>query len=205
MSIAQQTKIGMLPFEEVTSKSELTELRVRKLAEYDIIYHINDCYSIKHISKFTNKNQVLFQKFGSKIHQLNLALVDTSFPLILADVALEVFLNKVSTFDEYTGSLKKLTFLGYDLSVSFLKYKLSKLLHCLLYSELSTDKVYNGEIHTNRVHRFENELGKIEVSSFLEQERLLSILKNHIKLDFISESTFVYRNDVKIRLQISIL
>src|SRR5258708_24019887 len=75
-----------------------------QLGEYDFIYHINDGYSINSLTKFSIKEQLLFQKMGSKMKQMNLMIVDSIFPLILSDLVLEVFLNDISSITQFIAS-----------------------------------------------------------------------------------------------------
>jgi len=55
---------------------------------------------------------LLFQKFENKIQQMNLVLVDSYFPIILADLPLEVFINRVESFTEYIEANKSLSVFG---------------------------------------------------------------------------------------------
>lgn len=46
--------------------------------------------------------------YSKKLKQMNLMLIDSIFPLILADVVLDTFLNKINSFYNYTKSKNKI-------------------------------------------------------------------------------------------------
>jgi hypothetical protein len=58
----------------VQNGTNLTFIKLHNtiFAEYNIIYHINDNFSIRELSEFLNKYQLLFIKFENKVQQLNL-------------------------------------------------------------------------------------------------------------------------------------
>lgn len=96
-------------------------LKEKVFAEYKIIYHINDGYAIKELSRFSSKHQLLFQKFSNKIQQMNLMYVDSIFPIHLADVALELFFNRVSAFRSYGFLEKKFVVIDEGMDVNYFR------------------------------------------------------------------------------------
>ena len=78
--------------------SDFIHLKGKIFGEYNFIYHINDGYNPKDLSSFHAKHQLLFQKISDRTAQTNLMIVDSVFPIILADIVLEVFLKKVRHF-----------------------------------------------------------------------------------------------------------
>lgn len=174
------------------------------LASYTITYHINDCYSVKELSNFHSKFQLLFQKFESKIQQMNLLIVDSVFPNILADIALEVLVNKIETFNQYINSKEKIKIIDNQQERSYFKYKLYNFIHLLLYSEIALNELCNGETFMNKVYCFINDTGEYEFYSALERNKLQLLLLKKIKLEIDLNSSSISRHQVKLCLMIKV-
>ena len=91
-------------------KLKFVNLTNRYFAEYEIIFRVNDGYKLKNIFDFHFKEQLLFQQFKNRNQQLNLMLIHSVFPLILADMALLVLLGKIKNLNDYINSNEKIIF-----------------------------------------------------------------------------------------------
>ena len=183
-------------------KIDFINLKGKPFAECKIIYHINDCYSIKQLSEFRCKNQLLFQKFNSKTQQLNLSLVDSIFPNILSDVALDVFLNKVSTFNEYIRAEKTILVISPERDKEYFKYKFFTFINYLLYRDIASNKIYKGKIHDIRNYCLKNKGGEIEFYSIYDQNELQLMLLDKMKLQIDLKSSSIGKEEVTLYLKI---
>lgn len=162
---------------------EFEVLNGKIFAEYVIEYHINDCFSIKNLDGFYSKHQLLFQKYSSRIQQMNLVLIDSYFPLILADVALETFFKKVNTFREYVKSNRAVISIENVNDEDYLKYKFSNFIHQMLYTEISSKNVCKGELNTKKVFCLRNSFGELEFYSIFEYSKLEDLLFDKLKIE----------------------
>jgi hypothetical protein len=133
------------------SPIKFIHLRKLTLGEYNFVFHINDGYGINDLSKFGSKHQFLFVRLNNKNQQMNLMLVDSIFPILLADIVLEVFLNKGKTLKDCMKNAKIDLGLSIPVDERYLKYKFKVFLELSLYSTISSKDVCKGDIDTSRV------------------------------------------------------
>jgi hypothetical protein len=183
-------------------KSTFITLGNRYFAEYVFIFRINDAYSINELSKFHGKHQLLFQKLEKKNQQLNLMFVDSVFSNILADVTLEVFLNGINSFNQYSSSKNKIKLVDEKDERQYFKYKFYNFIHMLLYSSIASNSIFNGEIFSDRIYCLKNKFGKIEYFSIYEQANLQLKLLDELNLKIDFESSSVSNQEVKLCLNI---
>ena len=194
--------MNSLTEEKINSFIKLKELT---FAEYDIIYHINDCFSINQLSAVHSKHQLLFTKYSDKIQQMNLVLIDSLFPTILADVALEVFLNKVTTFQQYIQLKKTFSVIDSINDRHYLKHKFVSFIHHLLYSEISSKAVCTGEIQSDKVYCLKNSAGELQFYSIFEQNELQLMLLDKLQLQINHKSSSISDEQIKLSLQIKFI
>jgi len=201
MKTSSRTKNSLFPNERIAS---FINLKGKIFAEYNIIYRINDKFSVSNLSQFKNKYQLLFQRFESKVQQLNLVMIDSLFPSILSDIALEVFLNNISSFNQYIDLKKTIKVIDADSKVEkeYFKYKFLTFIHQLLYSEIATDNVFNGKILTDRIYCLKNNNGEIEFYSFFEQNKLQQLLFEKMRIEINLDTSSISRKEVKLCLKI---
>ncbi|MBP6303057.1 MAG: HpaII family restriction endonuclease [Bacteroidia bacterium] len=184
-------------------QADFINLKNLVLAEYKINYHINDCFSINKLEDVSSKHQLLFQKFESRVQQSNLLfMVDSIFPIILSDLALDVLLGKVTSFSEYIYAKRSPIEIGILANEEYLKYKFFQFVHSLLYSDVSSKKVCDGTLKTNKVFCIKNESGEIDFYTFYEQQVLQLLLLDKLKLEIDLKSSTVSKFNVKINLLI---
>ncbi len=171
-------------------------------AEYNFIYHINDGYSIKELSRFSSKHQLLFKKISSNIMQMNLMIVDSVFPLILADITLDVFLNNISSFNQYYISEKQLVVNEIHPYNEYIKYKLDGFIHHLLYSNISSTEVCKGDIDASKIYYLKSSQGEIKYYSIYEQKELKELMFEKMRLKINLEKSFIKNREANIFLQL---
>lgn len=176
-------------------------LNNKLVAEYFLIFRINDSYSINEISKFKNKHQLLFQKVEDKSQQLNLMFVDSVFVNILADLALEVLLKNISSIQEYILSKEKIKLVEDLNEVNYFRYKFSDFIHLVLFGDISSAKQFNHELFTDRVFCLKNISGELEYFSIYEQKELQAKLLNESKVEIDYNVSSISNQGVKLCLR----
>lgn len=176
-------------------------LNNKLVAEYFLIFRINDSYSINEISKFKNKHQLLFQKVEDKSQQLNLMFVDSVFVNILADLALEVLLKNISSIQEYILSKEKIKLVEDLNEVNYFRYKFSDFIHLVLFGDISSAKQFKHELFTDRVFCLKNISGELEYFSIYEQKELQAKLLNESKVEIDYNVSSISNQEVKLCLR----
>lgn len=173
-------------------------------AEYVIIYHINDCFSIRELSSIHSKHILLFQKFKNKVQQINLMIIDTIFPIIIADVATSLLIKKVASFKQYAISSDKYL-LGFDIPVKnyYFQYKFHKFINYLLFSDVASDNPSKGEIQTDKVYCLKNDSEEIKYYSIFEQRELQELLFEKIVLSIDPIKSNISKQEVHLTFKIS--
>lgn len=184
-------------------KSAFIILKNITFAKYFFIYKVNEAYSIKKLLNFHSKHQLLFQKLESKNQHLNLMFVDSVFANILADVTLEVFLNKTNSFSRYSTSKIKIKLVAEKDESRYFKYKFFRFIHMLLYSNIASNNIFKGQEFFDRVYCLKNKFGEIDYFSIYEQTILQEKLLNELKLDIDISSSSISKQEVKLCLKIS--
>jgi hypothetical protein len=181
-----------------------THLKGKVFAEYNIIYHINDGYSIKELNQFSTKHQLLFQKFSSKVQQMNLMFVDSIFPIHLADVALETFLNEVSSFKEYTFLQKDFVVIDIKRDINYFTRKFYDFILHLLFSNIASDTVFREEIQRDNVYCLKDESGELRYYSIYEQRELQDLLFDKMRLEINLKDSFIRKQNLTLSFRIAV-
>lgn len=184
------------------SKTTFIHLKNKTLGEYEFVFRINDGFSIQTPSKISNKYQLLFKKLESKVQQLNLMFVDSIFASILADVAQEVFINEIGSFDQYIESKNKVSLTDIKDEADFLKAKFNYFVHLLIYGDIATNKIFNGEYRMDRVYYLKDENKEIEYFSPYEQSTLQTKLLKDLSLQINENKTTISDQELHLSLQI---
>lgn len=180
---------------------EFIHLKGKVFAEYNIIYRVNDGYNIKNLDRLTEKHQLLFQKFESKIQQMNLILVDSIFPNILADLILEVLLKKISFFNEYINLEKDSVMVTREWQRKFYQYKFNTFIHYLTFSNIQGHEVCKGEIYRDRVYYKKGKEG-IDYYPIYCLNDIHKMLLNQIKIRINYAKSNIMKQEASISLEI---
>lgn len=139
------------------------------VAEYNIIYHLNDCYDIRKLTSLSNKLELNFVKFESLIQHLNLCMLSSDTINILADVALEsIFTIDKITIEQYINSKTRNKF-GYFQEKKVLKIRFYELIKEILFAEKNFKEASNGRINPYKVYYFKTK----ETVEFLDYHYLI--------------------------------
>ena len=185
------------------TKSTFVILNNITLARYFFVYKENDGYLTNELSKFHNKHQLLFHKLENKNQHLNLMFVDSVFVNILADVTLEVFLNKTNSFAAYSTSKNKIKLVAEKDESRYFKYKFFRFIHMLLYSNIASNNIFNGQEFFEKIYCLKNKFGEIDYFSIYEHTVLQEKLLDELKLDIDISSSSISKHEVKLCLKIS--
>ncbi len=169
-----------------SSKANFIHLRGMLFAEYNIIYRVNDCYSIKDLSEVALKHQLLFQKFENETQQMNLVLVDSIFPTILSDLAIEVLTKRISLLKEYINLERKFILFCEGQDQQYYKYKFQTFIHYLAFSNINGVEVCKGEIYMDKVYYKKNNQQEIDYYPIYRLKELQNILLEEmlVRIDF---------------------
>ena len=168
-------------FEE--DKREFIQLKGVTLATYTIVYRINDCYVFTDLSHIHSKFQLLFQRFENLHQQRNLMLVDSVFPVLMADIALEVLLGNVCTLQEYICSKKTLKMVSNGYEELFLPYKFHDFIELLVYSDIASKHSSKVERDFHRIYCCKSTADELEYFTLFERLKLSDYLMREMRLE----------------------
>jgi hypothetical protein len=183
-----------------TKSPNFIHLKDITFAEYNFVYRINDGYSVKHLSKFNDKHQLLFQKVSGKAKQMNLMIVDSIFPILLADVVLDTFLNNVSSFSQYSTSKNKIVINDTEFNREYLEYKFKYFIHYLLFSNIASDEACKGNIETDKIYYQKGQSRKLQYFSIFEQKELQDLMFQKLTLKINPDKSFITKDEASICL-----
>jgi hypothetical protein len=175
------------------------------LAKYELIYKIVDGMNVTSVNEINSKQQLQFIRIHNKFHHLNLMYLDSRLPEIIGDLALDVFINKMTSIEEYINSKSKLDDLGQNYNLRYYKYKLSDFVYMLLYSNISANEVFDGKEQTTRVYCSKNATESIQYFSIYERNALIDKLLNELKLSITIDKNVISKNEIKLHFKFNIL
>jgi len=197
--ISKKITDNTLKFE---GKRNFILLKGKTFAVYRIIFHINDCYSLKELSGFNHKFQLLFEKFESKTLQLNLVYIDSIFSVILADLTLDVFLNKITSFEGYLQAKKSLLINDETFDKIYFRHKIIDFIRFLVYSDVSKNVPFNGNMEYDKIFCLKNNSGEIDYYTIYDRCKLYELLLEKMKLLIDLKSSTISENEVNLCLKI---
>ncbi len=143
------------------------------LGEFGITYRLNDGFDINDLLQVSMKEQLLFQKMVSRNQQLNLMMVDSIFPLMMAEMATVVLLKGPMTCKQYVQT-------GNSVYGEFLMtHKLHQFIHHLLYADIADERPFSGKLDYERVYYRKGLNEEIEYFPVFEQQKLQTLLYNN--------------------------
>jgi hypothetical protein len=182
------------------SSEKIIHLENRVLAEYTIVYHINEGYAIRKLAAFIDKHQLLFKCYLSNIQHKNLMLFDSIFPNILADLTLDVFFNEVSGFKEYAQKEKSIVIINPKTDTSYLLYICKEFIHGLLFYETASKIPLTSR--TFKAYSLKNGKKEILFHSLHQPKGLEELLLEKIKLRIDVKASKIIQGDVLLCLQV---
>jgi hypothetical protein len=110
-------------------------------------------------------------------------LIDSVFPIILADMALLVILGKVKNLNEYLNSIERIIFPQIINDKIYFERKIMDFINGLLYGEVGGKDVWNGDTDNRRVFCIKNTTDELDFYSIFERNKLLELLKSKMKIE----------------------
>jgi hypothetical protein len=172
------------PIELLSQKRpDFISLTNRHFAEYEIVFRVNDGYDLNSIGDISFKEQLLFQRFKNKNQQLNLMLIDSVFPIVLADMALLVLLRKVKNLNDYLNSNERIIFPQIINDKIYFERKIMDFMNGLLYGEVGGKDVWTGDTDNRKVFCIKNTTDELDFYSIFDRNKLLELLKSKMKIE----------------------
>ncbi len=163
--------------------ADFINLTNRQLAEYEMVFRVNDGYKLNSIGDISFKEQLLFKRFKNINQQLNLMLIDSVFPLILADIALLVLLDKIDNLNDYLNSNERIIFPQIKNDKIYFEQKIMEFINGLLYGEVGGKGVWNGDTDNRRVFCVKNTTDELDFYSIFERKNLFELLKSKMRIE----------------------
>ena len=111
---------------------------------------------------------------------------------------------KVNSFNEYIEAKKTIIVFDANRDKDYFKHKFFTFIHLLLYSEIESDKICNGDIQTDKIFCLRSDLGELQFYSIYEQSQLQLMLLSRMKLEINFKSSNILKKEVKLNLQIRV-
>lgn len=179
-------------------------LNNKTLAEYTFLYHIRDEFAFTELEQVANKWQLSFLKLNNKQQQFNLLLVDSMFINIFSDLALDVFLHQVKSFEQFIDSPSRLLIFDVDDQKYFLRHKFLQFLNLFLFSDVASYSPCHGTIFSERVYCLKNKSAELEYYSILEQSQLQLKLIKDLKLSIDFSKSQIINQSLNLVLKIQV-
>lgn len=177
-------------------------LKDKTFAEYYITYRINDCYSIDKLSQIRHPDQILFQKFNSKQHQRNLLIVDSTFPLILADLAIYILTDEVACFEDYIKADRFLIAVNPQYDKKYYRHKFKTFIFYLLFTNIASGNICKGEIEADKVYCQKNDAGQLQFYSGFRLIELQKMMLTKMKLEINLKASTISNHKTTLNLRI---
>lgn len=120
------------------------ELRNRDLASYTIVYKINEGCSVSAPDDIKAGYQVRFLRYENDTLQQNLKSVHSGFDFLLAEIALEVFIGHVNTFEDFLNFNLQFTPSKEINNVLYIGDFIQDFIELLVYSDIAENKPASG-------------------------------------------------------------
>lgn len=175
---------------------EFIHLKGLVLGSFRIVFYLDEGYVLSDLSKVSANAQLLFQKFKSRNQQLNLMMIDSVFPKMLAEVATTILIRGLQTLRTYVKD-------GNSLYGEYLmNYKLNQFAHNLLYSNVVQDSPFNGQFDYEKVYYRLNAEKVIEYYSVYEQREISALVFEEAILKIDLKESALKGREVLLKLDI---
>jgi hypothetical protein len=190
------TSLGLKRMMGVERPLKFLHLKGLNLGSFNLIYHLNDGFIIDRLTDVSIKEQLLFQRFASRDLQLNLMMVDTIFPLILAELTSAVLLHDSMTFLTYVNSGKS------NYSTFLLEHKMQQFINMLLYSDVAATSPFSGDMDYERLYYCRKSEEEIEYYSIYDKQELQNYIYEHAVLKIAADSSVLNGREIVLALDI---
>ena len=182
-----------------TNPLKFIHLKNHDFGEFEICYHVNDGYVLPELRSVGSSDQLLFQGFKSRTQQLNLMMVDSVFPIMMAEMAVYVLLNGPMTIADYV--LKGNPSHGAYL----MEHKMKRFINCLLYTNIVHLTPFNGEHDHERVFYQKRTNDEIEFYSIYEQRELGDLIYRVLMVEVDMERSMLNKGKADLALNFNLV
>ena len=125
----------------------------------------------------STREKIKITGISNRLLRLNLMLVDSKFPEILAEAALRAHTLEQCTLEQIVAELILHSQFSKEYAVRYYQYKINSFLQLLLYSNLATNEVCKGVIDSSRVYVYRNNQGDLHYFSIYDQNKLFNLIQ----------------------------
>lgn len=125
----------------------------------------------------STRKKIKIAGISNRLLRLNLMLVDSKFPEILAEAALSANTLEQCTLEQIVAELILHSQFSKEYAARYYQYKISSFLQMLLYSNLATNEVCKGVIDSSRVYLYKTKQGDLHYFSIYDQNKLFNLIQ----------------------------
>jgi hypothetical protein len=182
----------------MADKQGYSELNGQTLATYTICYELK-CEAESFAGLHLNSKQEVSPKRFELFHQQNnLIFVDMLFPNILADIALEVYMQKVNTLANYLLLPKTYQIVNEELDAKFLNEKIRKFVEYILYSDINLNKQSAGALNYSQHYSYTNTKNECWFFSELNKTELIELALSTMVVSIDKENSLLNGSELKL-------
>jgi HpaII restriction endonuclease len=123
------------------------------------------------------REKIEITSISNRLLRLNLMLVDSKFPEILAEAALSLNTLEQCTLEQIVAELILHSQFSREYASRYYLYKINSFLQLLLYSNLATNDVCKGIIDSSRVYLYKTKQGDLHYFSIYDQNKLFNLIQ----------------------------
>lgn len=125
----------------------------------------------------STREKIKIAGISNRLLRLNLMLVDSKFPEILAETALSANTLEQCTLEQIVAELILHSQFSKEYAARYNQYKINSFLQLLLFSNLATNDVCKGVIDYSRVYLYKTKQGDLHYFSIYDQNKLFNLIQ----------------------------
>ena len=125
----------------------------------------------------STQGKIKFNGISNQLLRLNLMLVDSKFPEILAEAALRANKLEQCTLEQIVAELTLHSQFSKEYAARYYQYRINSFLHLLLYSNLAANEVCKGVIDSSRIYLYKTKQGDLHYFSIYDQNKLFDLIQ----------------------------
>lgn len=123
------------------------------------------------------REKIKIAGISNELLRLNLMLVDSKFPEILAEAALRTNALDKCTLVQIVAELISHSHFNNEYAPRYYQYKINSFLQLLLYSNLASNEVCKGVIDSSLVYLYKTKQGDLHYFSIYDQNKLFNLIQ----------------------------
>lgn len=125
----------------------------------------------------STRGKIKINGISNQLLHLNLIMVDSKFPEILAEAALNANTLEECTLGQIMAELISHSHFSKEYAVRYYQYKINSFLQLLLYSNLAKNEVCKGVIDSSLVYLYKTKQGDLHYFSTYDQNKLFNLIQ----------------------------